>query len=43
MTQWARWTGAILQGLILGALLALAIAELLAFATGGTVFRYEGF
>jgi hypothetical protein len=39
----ARILGVLTQGLVLGVLLSLAIAELLALATGGRVFRYEGF
>ena len=35
--------GAIVQGLVLGVLLFLAILELFNAASGGRLFRYEGF
>jgi hypothetical protein len=35
--------GAALQGLALGALLLWAVLELAASASGGQVFRYQGF
>jgi hypothetical protein len=41
--SWARAIGATLQGLTLGVLLLWALLELAASATGGQVFRYQGF
>lgn len=38
-----RTLGALVQGLILGGLLVLAIARLIQFASDARVFRYEGF
>ena len=43
MINLARITGVLVQGLFLGVLLALALIQLLTLATGGRVFRYEGF
>ena len=40
---WARTAGEIVQGLALGALLLWALLELAVSATGGQVFRYQGF
>ena len=39
----AEKVGAVVQGLVLGALLFLAILELLNSVSGGRLFRYEGF
>lgn len=39
-----RWlAGAVLQGVVLGSLLFLAICKMLALASGVPAFRYEGF
>jgi len=43
MINLARIAGILLQGLFLGILLALALIQLITLATGGRVFRYEGF
>ena len=42
-TTKATVSGALLQGLVLGALVLWAMLELLASASGGHVFRYQGF
>lgn len=39
----ARRLGAVMQGLLLGPLLFLALVELFAMAQGAGVFRYQGF
>jgi len=39
----ARWTGILLQGLILGALLTAAVVDLLLLGTETRLFRYESF
>ena len=39
----ARLLGRIVQGLVLGLLLFLAVTQLIAMAGGTGVFRYEGF
>lgn len=39
----ARWLGIVLQGVILGTLLFLAITQLLGLHQGARVFRYQGF
>ena len=39
----ARLLGKLVQGLVLGVALFLAIAQLIALAGGTGVFRYEGF
>ena len=41
--SWAMWTGIILQGLVLGTLLVLALLELSAIQSGARLFRYQGF
>ncbi len=38
-----RIAGAVIQGLVLGALLALALTELVLLDSGATIFRYQGF
>ena len=38
-----RMLGALVQGVILGGLLVLAVARLIQFASDARVFRYEGF
>jgi hypothetical protein len=38
-----RIGGYLLQSLVLGTLLAMAIVKMAAMAGGATVFRYEGF
>ncbi len=43
MINLARIMGILLQGLVLGVLLALALIQLVTLASGGRVFRYEGF
>ncbi len=43
MIKTARILGILLQGLVLGILLALALSQLVMLATGGRVFRYEAF
>jgi hypothetical protein len=35
--------GAVLQGIVLGVLLVMAIAQLLQVNTGAHLFRYQGF
>lgn len=42
-TPAARTLGAVVQGVILGALLLLAILELASAHLGGQVFKYQGF
>lgn len=39
----ARLAGAVVQGLLLGALLALALIHLFAVQSGAQVFRYQAF
>jgi len=39
----ATMAGALLQGVVLGALVLWALLELAATASGGHVFRYQGF
>lgn len=39
----AKRIGAVVQGLLLGPLLFLALVELFAMAQGAGVFRYQGF
>lgn len=39
----ARWAGVILQALILGLLLALAVGRLVAQESDARVFRYEAY
>lgn len=39
----ARWTGILLQGLILGLLLTVAVVNLLLLNTETRLFRYESF
>lgn len=39
----ARWAGILLQALVMGILLFLAIAKLMVIHSGARVFRYEGF
>ena len=39
----ARIAGQLLQGLVLGLLVAAAVVEMLILASGATVFRYQGF
>jgi len=41
--RFARVLGIAVQALVLGSLLAFAIAELIAATTGAVVFRYQGF
>jgi len=41
--KFARWTGIIVQALVLGGLLCLAIGKMVAVATGARVFEYQGF
>lgn len=41
--SWAFTAGAVLQGLTLGLLTLWALLELAASASGGNVFRYQGF
>jgi len=43
MTRLARATGILLQGLVMGTLLFIAILRLLATLSGASVFRYQGF
>ena len=43
MNRLARWTGIALQGLVLGALLFLALMKLFSLQAGARVFRYQGF
>lgn len=38
-----RVFGLLLQALVLGSLLALAVAHMILARPGGSVFRYEGF
>lgn len=44
-----RWTtlgrrcGALIQGTVLGALLAMAVLELFAITSGAAIFVYQGF
>ncbi|BCS31973.1 hypothetical protein TBR22_A11770 [Luteitalea sp. TBR-22] len=40
---WAFRIGAVVQGLVVGALVLLALTELLSSRLGGHVFRYQGF
>ena len=42
MNLW-RTIGAIVQGLLLGALLWLAVISLIMLETGARLFRYQGF
>jgi hypothetical protein len=39
----AWWAGAILQGVVLGGGLALALLQLMEVASGAQIFRYQGF
>ncbi len=41
--RWARLAGRILQALVLGVLLFLAILKLLAIHSNARVFHYQGF
>ena len=43
MTRLALWAGRALQSLLLGVLLAVAILQLIATASGATLFKYQGF
>ncbi len=40
---WARRTGVVLQGLVLGALLVVALILLSAIGSDARIFRYQGF
>lgn len=42
-TSPARRIGAVVQGLLLGALVAVAILNLIEAASGAQIFRYQGF
>lgn len=42
-TPLARRIGAVLQGLLLGALVSVAILNLIEAASGAQIFRYQGF
>jgi predicted lipid-binding transport protein (Tim44 family) len=39
----AWWAGAILQGLVLGGLTAVALFNLIEASSGAQIFRYQGF
>lgn len=39
----ARLAGVVLQGLVLGSLLFLALVRLLSLAEGARIFRYQNF
>ncbi|MCB1749633.1 MAG: hypothetical protein KDK06_20845 [Gammaproteobacteria bacterium] len=39
----ARRIGAVVQGLVLGVLLAVALVQLAVMSTGAAIFRYQGF
>ena len=41
--QRGRRFGALLQGVTLGLLLAIAVLELIALASDATIFQYQGF
>jgi hypothetical protein len=41
--KWARWAGVLLQALVLGALLFLAVARLVAIQTDSRIFQYQDF
>lgn len=43
MTNLARWTGILLQGLVLGALFFAALVNLIASSEGARIFRYQNF
>lgn len=43
MNDRAKWVGAIVQGLVLGALLFLALVNLLVLYSDARIFRYENF
>jgi hypothetical protein len=43
MTRLALWAGRAAQAMVLGVLLAAAILQLLATASGTTLFKYQGF
>ncbi len=43
MTRSARWLGRILQALVLGYLLFVAVLQIYATGSGATVFEYQGF
>lgn len=43
MARLALWTGRLLQGLVLGALLAMAVLHLLALTGSTLLFRYQAF
>jgi len=39
----ARWLGVLVQAVVFGVLLFLALISLVSIGAGRTVFRYEGF
>ena len=43
MNRWLFRAGALVQGLMLGAFLSVAVLMLLALQGGGSIFRYQGF
>lgn len=43
MPRLARWLGILLQALVLGTLLTVALLELLVMAGADSVFHYQGF
>ena len=43
MKDFARRAGIVLQGLVLGLLLAAALLNLVALSSGTQLFRYQGF
>lgn len=43
MPRFARWLGIVLQALVLGTLLTVALLELLVMADAHAVFHYQGF
>lgn len=43
MTRFSKWAGMLLQGLVLGTLLFVALVNLLSMSEGARVFRYQNF
>lgn len=41
--KFARYLGWIVQALVLGVLLFIAIANLISVGSGASIFRYQGF